>query len=129
MRKTRNEKSEGENTMKKSVLLLSAAAFLFFAAVPAAVAQKAKNLTEVAHDSTLKGDGTADTPLGVADGGVGTAKIATGAVTAAKLAAANAQNGQVLTYTANGLSWQTPAAGPEKLRNDHAKNRQVGEKS
>jgi len=40
----------------------------------------------VQHDATLVGDGTAGAPLGLADGGVATARIADGAVTAPKLA-------------------------------------------
>jgi hypothetical protein len=44
-------------------------------------------LTSVSHDGTLTGDGTASTPLGLADGAVSAAKIAPTAVGAEKLAA------------------------------------------
>lgn len=43
-------------------------------------------LTSVTHDSTLMGDGRSTSPLGVANGGISTAKLADGSVTAAKLA-------------------------------------------
>lgn len=43
-------------------------------------------LSGVAHDATLAGDGTAGTPLGVANMGIGTSQLANTAVTTAKLA-------------------------------------------
>jgi hypothetical protein len=43
-------------------------------------------LSSVAHDSTLSGDGTSATPLGVANNGVGTAQLATNSVTGPKIA-------------------------------------------
>ena len=49
-------------------------------------------LKSVAHDATLAGDGTSSAPLGIANGGVGTAQLANGAVTTGKLA-----NGAVAT--------------------------------
>ncbi len=39
-----------------------------------------QGLTSVAHDATLTGDGTAGSPLGIADGGVTASKIANGTV-------------------------------------------------
>ncbi|MDQ3181782.1 MAG: hypothetical protein M3Q33_14860 [Acidobacteriota bacterium] len=78
-------------------------------------------LQSVATDSTLTGNGTTTAPLGLANNGVSTGKIADGAVnerkiadgaiTTSKLATQNApQSGQVLTFNGTGLSWQTPAA-------------------
>jgi hypothetical protein len=43
-------------------------------------------LTEVAHNATLTGKGTAASPLGIANGGVGTPQLADMSVTTAKLA-------------------------------------------
>lgn len=58
----------------------------------------AKFLTTVAHNATLTGDGTANSPLSIASGGVGTSQIADAAVTAPKIA-----SGQVVK-SINGLS-------------------------
>ncbi len=58
-------------------------------------------LTQVAHDGTLTGDGTAGSPLGVADGGV----------TAQKLSASGSSAGQVLMSDGTSVSWQTPSGG------------------
>jgi hypothetical protein len=44
------------------------------------------SLTSVAHDSTLTGNGTSGSPLGVANGGIGNAQLANGAVTSTKVA-------------------------------------------
>jgi hypothetical protein len=57
-------------------------------------------LTAVTHDATLAGNGTSASPLGIANGGVGTNQLANGAVTAAKIAP-----GQVLK-SLNGLTDQ-----------------------
>jgi hypothetical protein len=43
-------------------------------------------LTSVIHNATLTGNGTAASPLGIADGGVGTTQLANNAVTTAKIA-------------------------------------------
>jgi hypothetical protein len=43
-------------------------------------------LTSVFHNATLTGNGTIPSPLGIADGGVGTVQLANSAVTAAKIA-------------------------------------------
>ena len=70
-------------------------------------------LSEVTHDATLTGRGTTDSPLGVANGGIFTDKIANGAVTSSKLGTNNVpQAGQVLSFNGTGLSWQTPSAAP-----------------
>jgi len=58
-------------------------------------------LTSVAHDSTLAGDGTSASPLGVADGGVTTSKIS----------ASGSSSGQVLTSDGAHVAWQTPSGG------------------
>lgn len=56
------------------------------------------------HDDTLKGNGSFASPLGLADGAVTAAKLATTTPPAA---------GQVLTFNGSGLSWQsTPDAIP-----------------
>ncbi len=46
-----------------------------------------EGLAEVATDNTLTGDGTLDTPLSIATGGVTSTKLASDAVTASKIAA------------------------------------------
>jgi hypothetical protein len=72
-----------------------------------------QKVSEVAHDATLTGKGTTESPLGVASCSVSTDKIATGAVTAPKLATDNTpQAGQVLSFNGTALSWQTPTAAP-----------------
>jgi hypothetical protein len=48
--------------------------------------QGGAGLTEVARDATLSGNGTAGSPLGLANNAVSTTKLANGAVTTAKLA-------------------------------------------
>ncbi|HEV8483789.1 MAG TPA: hypothetical protein VGV87_09590 [Blastocatellia bacterium] len=47
------------------------------------------SLTSVAHDTSLTGSGTAASPLGVANGGVGNAQLAPNAVTSSKIASGN----------------------------------------
>ena len=65
------------------------------------------SLTSVAHDSTLSGDGTAGSLLGVAPGGIGNTQLADNAVTLSKIAV-----NQVVT-SLNGLKENvTLAAGP-----------------
>src|SRR4030095_5354219 len=61
-------------------------------------------LTSIFHDATLIGNGTSGTPLGVADGGIGTTQLENGAVTAAKIA-----RGQIVT-SLNGLKDQVSLA-------------------
>lgn len=103
----------GESFRLRHLLLLTA----MFLCLPVINLGQGNNsgqkLSEVAHDATLTGKGTTDSPLGVANGGVHTDKIATGAVTAPKLATGNTpQAGQVLSFNGTGLSWQTLAAAP-----------------
>ncbi len=59
------------------------------------------SLASISHDSSLTGDGSSGSPLGLADGGV----------TSAKLYNMGASSGQVLTF--NGSNWlpANPAAG------------------
>ena len=64
------------------------------------------SLSSVAHDSTLTGNGTAGSPLGVADGGIGTGQIANQAVTLSKIAL-----NQVVTKLNNLTESVTLAAG------------------
>ena len=59
-------------------------------------ADKLLGIQNVQHDATLVGDGTAGAPLGLADLGVTTAKLADGAVTPAKVDVSGATTGQVL---------------------------------
>jgi hypothetical protein len=65
------------------------------------------SLTSIAHDATLTGAGTAASPLGVANGGIGTAQLADLAVTLDKIAV-----GQVVTSLNNLKESVTLAAGP-----------------
>jgi hypothetical protein len=53
------------------------------------------SLTSVAHDSTLTGNGTTDSPLGVANGGIGNAQLANNAVTSSKVANGTIGNAQL----------------------------------
>jgi len=53
------------------------------------------SLTSVAHDSTLSGNGTSDSPLGVANGGIGNAQLANSAVTSSKVANGAIGNAQL----------------------------------
>ena len=68
-------------------------------------------LAEVAHDATLAGAGTSASPLGVADNGIATAKLANKAVTPSKLATSGSTPGQVLTSDGTNAAWQTPSSG------------------
>jgi hypothetical protein len=52
------------------------------------IASTASGLSSVSHDATLTGNGTGGTPLGISNGGVGTAQLADGSVTQAKIAVA-----------------------------------------
>jgi hypothetical protein len=53
---------------------------------PDATFQTTAGLASVMHDATLMGTGMSGSPLGIANGGVGTDQLATNAVTAAKIA-------------------------------------------
>ncbi len=64
---------------------------------PDGTTQATAGLTAVSHDTTLTGNGTGATPLGIAAGGIGTSQLAANAVTASKIAA-----GQVVK-SVNGL--------------------------
>lgn len=67
---------------------------------------------QVHHDSSLKGTGRHNDPLGIANGGVTTARLANGAVTAGKLATANTPlAGQMLGFNGTGMQWVTPPSG------------------
>ncbi len=75
----------------------------------------AGGLSSVAHDTTLAGDGTAATPLALADGAVSLAKIATtnspSSAPAFEVSATALATQKVLTTDGSALSWQSPAAG------------------
>jgi hypothetical protein len=69
-------------------------------------------IANVQHDATLTGDGTAGAPLGLADGGVTQAKLATAAGGGSVQAqAAGPTPGQVLGTNGTSLVWQNAAAG------------------
>jgi hypothetical protein len=53
---------------------------------PDGTLQTTAGLSSVLHDTTLTGDGTAASPLGIATGGVGTIQLANNAVTTPKIA-------------------------------------------
>jgi hypothetical protein len=65
------------------------------------------SLTSVAHNASLAGSGTAASPLGVANQGIGTAELADDAVTVSKVA-----SGQLVTGLNNLTDSVTLAAGP-----------------
>ena len=67
-------------------------------------------LTSVTHDTTLSGNGTAASPLRVANGGI-TAPLF--------LTPAPPTTGQVLGFDGTGLSWQSPPSGGMKLEDHH----------
>jgi hypothetical protein len=86
-------------------------------------------LTSVVHNATLTGNGTAASPLGIANGGVGTNQLADNAVTAAKIAPATvvrslnglkdnvtlaAGSNITLTSVGNTLTIASTAADPEQ---------------
>jgi hypothetical protein len=86
-------------------------------------------LTSVFHNTTLSGSGTAASPLGIADGGVGTAQLALNAVTASNIAPGSvvkglngltdevtlaAGSGITLTPVGSTLTIASTAADPEK---------------
>jgi hypothetical protein len=58
--------------------------------------------------TTLTGNGTAGTPLGITANGVNTTQLANSAVTTGKLSATGSSSGQVLTSNGSAVSWQTP---------------------
>jgi len=64
------------------------------------------SLTSVTHDSTLTGNGTSGSPLGVANGAIGNAQLADNAVTLSKIA-----TGQVVTSLNNLTDNVTLSAG------------------
>jgi hypothetical protein len=79
-------------------------------------------LKEVSHDVTLTGTGAATAPLGIANGGVGTAQLAGGAVTSAKLANGVVSPsklatgippaiGQLLSFDGVNLAWRSLPPG------------------
>ena len=67
-----------------------------------------KPLTSVAHDSTLNGDGTAASRLGLANGAVGVAKLSPSRLPS---------TGQVLGFDGAGLTWKTPFSAAHVVDN------------
>jgi hypothetical protein len=68
-------------------------------------------LTAVAHDSSLTGDGTSSSKLGIATSGVASTHLASAAVTPGKISASGSFAGQVLTSDGTNAAWQTPSTG------------------
>lgn len=69
-------------------------------------------LPAVQHNTTLTGQGTTGSPLGINPLGVTSGYLANGAVGVTKLNTAAAPTaGQVLTYSGGALTWQTPSGG------------------
>jgi hypothetical protein len=60
---------------------------------PDGTVQTTTGIAFVTHDATLTGNGMAASPLGIANGGVGTVQLANNAVTAAKIAPAQVVKG------------------------------------
>lgn len=74
--------------------------------------RRGRPLTSVAHNATLTGTGTTTSPLGVATNGIGTGRIANGAVTLSKLSVSGSPAiGSILGFTGSGLGWQAPNSG------------------
>ena len=66
-------------------------------------------LRSVSHDATLKGDGTSESPLGIARNGVRREQLADGSVDVAAIRTADAPTaGQLLGFDGTRLSWLTP---------------------
>jgi hypothetical protein len=65
---------------------------------PDGTIQTTAGVSSIFHDQTLTGNGTAGTPLGIANGGVNTTHLADGAVSAAKIA------GGTVVRSLNGLT-------------------------
>ncbi len=76
-------------------------------------ADRLLGIANVQHDATLAGDGTAGAPLGIADGSVTQAKLATSVASATGVHAlvAGPTAGQVLATTGTSLVGQTPSDG------------------
>ncbi|HEY0376352.1 MAG TPA: hypothetical protein VGC87_05280 [Pyrinomonadaceae bacterium] len=69
-------------------------------------------LPAVQHNTTLTGQGTASSLLGINPLGVTSAHLANGAVGVTKLSTTNVPAaGKVLTYNGSALTWATPAGG------------------
>src|SRR5262249_32312884 len=72
-------------------------------------------LKSVTHDSTLSGNGTDSSPLGIANGGVSAVKLSTSATPTA---------GQILGFNGANLAWQNASIGGVRILD--ANNRFVG---
>ena len=96
---------------------------------PDGTVQTTAGLASVFHDATLAGTGSSASPLGVANGGVGTNQLANNAVTAAKIAPGNvvkslnglkddlslaAGSGITITPAGNTLTIASSASDPAK---------------
>jgi hypothetical protein len=68
-------------------------------------------LSAVSHDTSLTGDGTSGSPLGVASGGISSTHLAGASVTPDKISASGSSAGQVLTSDGTNADWQTPSSG------------------
>jgi hypothetical protein len=69
-------------------------------------------LTTVDRDDTLTGDGTNDSPLGVANDAITAARLAANSVGTSELSTTgDPSGGQVLGYNGSGLEWTTAASG------------------
>lgn len=87
---------------------------------PDGTIQTTAGLSTIAHDSTLTGNGTTNSPLGIANAGVGTNQLASSAVTSSKIAL-----GAVGTALLSDLAVTSAKIAPEAVTTAQLANNSV----